>query len=226
MSDPRILAFDTTTEACSAALLTAGRVSSRFEVVPRGHAQRLLPMLDELLGQAGLRVSDLDAIAYCRGPGSFTGSRIAVGIAQGLAYGADRPVIPVSTLACLAQGVYREQGGETVLAAIDARMDQVYWGAYRVSERGIMVAMADEVVVSPDAAPVPPMIGSWYGVGTGWGAHQARLLARCDKPPAGIDGERLPQARDCLTVALAAFCEGGTVDASQALPVYLRDRVT
>ncbi|MDN5849400.1 MAG: tRNA (adenosine(37)-N6)-threonylcarbamoyltransferase complex dimerization subunit type 1 TsaB [Nitrococcus sp.] len=226
MSEPCILAFDTTTDACSAALSTAGRVLSRYEVIPRGHAQRLLPMLDELLGQAGLRVSDLDAIAYCRGPGSFTGSRIAVGSAQGLAYGANRPVIPVSTLACIAQGVYREQGGETVLAAIDARMDQVYWGAYRVSRQGIMVAMDDEVVVSPDAAPVPPMTGSWYGVGTGWGAYQARLMARCDKPPAAIDGERLPQASDCLTIALAAYREGATDDASRALPVYLRNRVT
>lgn len=226
MGDPRILAFDTTTDACSAALLTAGCVLSRYEVIPRGHAKRLLPMLDELLGQAGLRVSDLDAIAYCRGPGSFTGTRMAVGTAQGLAYGVDRPVIPVSTLACLAQGVYREQGGETVLAAIDARMDQVYWGAFQVSAQGIMVAMANEVVVSPDAAPIPPLIGSWCGAGTGWGIHHARLLACCEKPPIAIDGERLPQARDCLTIALAYYREGAMVDASRALPVYLRDRVT
>lgn len=225
MSNPRILAFDTTTEACSAALLTARGVSSRYEVIARGHARRLLLMLDELLEQAALRPSDLDAIAYCRGPGSFTGIRIAAGVAQGLAYGANRPVIPVSTLACLAQGVHRERGGKAVLAAIDARMDEVYWGAYQLAAPGIMFALDDEVVVSPDAVPVPPTGRPWHGAGTGWGIHGARLVARCGRPAGGIEGQRLPDARDCLSIALARYSEGATVDAARALPVYLRNRV-
>lgn len=226
MGNPRILAFDTTTEACSAALLTVHGVSSCYEVMPRGHAQRLLRMLDELLGQAALQMNDLDAIAYCRGPGSFTGVRIAAGMAQGLAYGANRPVIPISTLACLAQGVHREQRGEAVLAAIDARMDEVYWGAYQLAESGIMVAVGDEVVVSPDAVPIPPTADPWHGAGTGWGLHEARLVARCGKPVGGIEGQRLPDARDCLTIALALYREGAVLDATRALPVYLRNRVT
>lgn len=226
MSNPRILAFDTTTEACSAALSSAHGIVSRHEVMPRGHAQRLLPMLDELLEQAALQLSDLDAIAYCRGPGSFTGIRIAAGIAQGLAYGANRPVISVSTLACLAQGAHREQGAAAVLAAIDARMDEVYWGAYRLAESGIMAAVGDEVVVSPDAVLMPPAFGPWHAAGTGWGVHAARLIARCGKPVGDIEGQRLPHARDCLTIALALYREGAVMDASQALPVYLRNRVT
>ena len=226
MSVARILAFDTTTEACSAALLTSTGVLSRYELMPRGHARHLLPMLDELLKEAGLRLHDLDAIAFCRGPGSFTGIRIAAGVAQGLAYGADRPVLPISTLACLAQGHYREQGGETVLAAIDARMDEVYWGAYRLGEQGIMVAVSEEAVVSPDAVIVPPWIGPWCGVGTGWGVHGARLVSRCGRPARGIDGQRLPNAQDCLSIARVLYGQGVRVDASQALPVYLRNRVT
>ena len=226
MSVARILAFDTTTEACSAALLTSCGVSSRYEVMPRGHFRHVLPMLDELLGRAGLRPHDLDAIAYCRGPGSFTGIRIAAGIAQGLAYGANRPVIPVSTLACLAQGSHREPGGGTVLAAIDARMDEVYWGVYRLGEQGIMVAIAEETVVSPDAVSVPPQLGPWRGVGTGWGVYGARLAARCGEQALGIDERRLPDARDCLSIARVLYREGVLVDASQALPVYLRNRVT
>lgn len=226
MSDPRILAFDTTSEACSAALSTEQGVFSRSEIMPRGHTRRLLPLLDELLGQAALQLSDLDAIAYCRGPGSFTGIRIAAGVAQGLAYGVNRPLIPVSTLACLAQGVYREQGGEVVLSAIDARMDEVYWGVYQLTAQGIMVARADELVVSPDAVSVPPLLGSWYGAGSGWSLYKERLVARCGKPTGGLDGGRLPDARDCLSIALARYREGALVGAGEALPVYLRNRVT
>ncbi|MCO6440792.1 MAG: tRNA (adenosine(37)-N6)-threonylcarbamoyltransferase complex dimerization subunit type 1 TsaB [Nitrococcus mobilis] len=227
MNGPRILAFDTTTEACSAALSTAQGVFSRSEIMPRGHTRRLLPLLDELLGQAALQLSDLDAIAYCCGPGSFTGIRIAAGVAQGLAYGANRPLIPVSTLACLAQGVYREQGGEVVLTAVDARMDEVYWGVYQLAAAGIMVARADELVVSPDEVPVPPLLlGAWYGVGSGWRLYKERLMARCGKPTGGLDGGRLPDARDCLSIAHARYFEGALVGASEALPVYLRNRVT
>ncbi len=228
MSDLRILAFDTTTEACSAALSTAQGVFSRSEIMPRGHTRRLLPLLDELLGQAALQLSDLDAIAYCRGPGSFTGIRIAAGVAQGLSYGANLPLIPVSTLACLAQGVYREQGGEVVLTAIDARMDEVYWGVYQLTAPGIMVARTDELVVSPEAVPVPSplLLGSWYGVGSGWDLYKERIMARCGKPTGGLDGGRLPDARDCLSIAHTRYLEGALVSACEALPVYLRNRVT
>lgn len=226
MSQPRILALETTTEACSAALSTGFDVYNRHEVMPRGHARRLLPMIDELMSQAGLELGELDAIAYCRGPGSFTGIRIGAGVVQGLAYGTGRPVIPVSTLACLAQGVYREHGADAVLAAIDARMDEVYWGTYRLGEDGIMLAVERDTLVSPDSVVVPPGFDVWFAAGTGWGLHVSRLAARCGRPAGGIDGQRLPDARDCLAIALYLYRTGAVADAKQTLPVYLRDRVT
>lgn len=226
MSQPRILALDTTTEACSAALSAGREAYNCYEVIPRGHARRLLPMIDELMSRARLELAELDAIAYCRGPGSFTGIRIAAGVVQGLAYGSNRPVIPVSTLACLAQGSYREHGADAVLAAIDARMDEVYWGAYRLGTDGIMLAVDRETVGSPDRVFLPPGIGAWFGAGTGWGLHESRLVARCGRPAGGIDGERLPDARDCLAIALRLYRTGAVADARQALPIYLRNRVT
>jgi len=123
-----LLALDTATEACSVALLHDGKVASHYEVIPRLHAQRLLPMVQALLGEAGVALSAVDAIAYGRGPGAFTGVRIAIGVVQGLAFALQRPVLPVSTLATIAQRAWREQGATQIAAAIDARMDEVYWG--------------------------------------------------------------------------------------------------
>ena len=132
-----LLALDTATEACSVALLHDGRVLSHYEVIPRMHAQRLLPMIKDLLAEAGVALSAVDGIAFGRGPGAFTGVRIAIGVVQGLAFALERPVLPVSTLAVLAQRALREQGAQQVAAAIDARMDEVYWGCYR-AEQGEM----------------------------------------------------------------------------------------
>ncbi len=126
-----LLALDTATEACSVALLHDGKVLSHYEVIPRLHAQRLLPMVQTLLGEAGVALSAVDAIAFGRGPGAFTGVRIAIGVVQGLAFALQRPVLPVSTLATIAQRAWREHGAAQVAAAIDARMDEVYWGCYR-----------------------------------------------------------------------------------------------
>ncbi len=126
----KILAVDAATEACSAALLAGELLIERFEVIGRGHAGRLLPMADELLRETGLSVHELDGIAFGRGPGGFTGLRIAAGVAQGLAAGAGRPIVPVSNLAAVAAGAGRTTGADRVLACTDARMGQVYWAAY------------------------------------------------------------------------------------------------
>lgn len=126
-----LLALDTATEACSVALLHDGKVTSHYEVIPRLHAQKLLPMIQQLLADAGTTLQAVDAIAFGRGPGAFTGVRIAIGVVQGLAFALERPVLPVSDLAVLAQRAYREHGVSQVAAAIDARMDEVYWGCYR-----------------------------------------------------------------------------------------------
>lgn len=216
-----LLALDTATEACSVALLHDGRVLSHYEVAPRMHAQRLLPMIQQLLGEAGIAASALDAIAFGRGPGAFTGVRIAIGVVQGLAFALDRPVLPVSNLAVLAQRALREQGATQVAAAIDARMDEVYWGCYR-AEAGEMRLLGQEAVLPPEHAEAPRgSDGEWFGAGTGWGTFAARLALR----PVGMDGSMLPHAEDLLTLARFAWARGEALPADQAQPVYLRDQV-
>ena len=132
----RILAIDTATEACSAALWNDGTLSAHFEICPREHTQRILPLVQEVLAESGTTLTELDALAFGRGPGSFTGVRIGIGIAQGLALGAELPMIGVSTLATMAQGAWRKTGATRVLAAIDARMGEVYWAEYQRDEQG------------------------------------------------------------------------------------------
>src|SRR5688572_16016384 len=145
----KILAIETATEACSVALLHGGKTLQRFEHRPQAQADLVLPMIEAVLSEAGLKTQDLDAIAYGRGPGSFTGLRIAAAVTQGIAVATGLPVIPVSTLAVIAQGVYRVHGREKVIAAIDARMQEIYWGYYRL-QNGLMTAVGDEQVSPPD----------------------------------------------------------------------------
>ncbi len=216
-----LLALDTATEACSVALLHHERTLSHYEVIPRLHAQRLLPMIKDLLDQAGVRPGELDAIAFGRGPGAFTGVRIAIGVVQGLAFALDRPVLPVSNLAVLAQRALREQGAQQVAAAIDARMDEVYWGCYR-AEQGEMRLVGAEAVLPPEQAGLPRgATGDWFGAGTGWGAYAERIGV----PVVAQDGAMLPHAEDLLALAQFAWARGEALAADQAQPVYLRDRV-
>ena len=216
-----LLALDTATEACSVALLHDGKVISHYEVIPRLHAQRLLPMIKDLLAEAAVPLSALDAIAFGRGPGAFTGVRIAVGVVQGLAFALDRPVLPISNLAVLAQRAQREQGAKQVAAAIDARMDEVYWGCYR-AENGEMRLQGIEAVLAPEQAALPvDASGEWFGAGTGWGTFAARLAAQVT----GQDPAMLPHAEDLLSLAGFAWARGEAVVADQAQPVYLRDKV-
>lgn len=157
-----LLALDTATEACSVALLHDGKVTSHYEVIPRLHAQKLLPMIKQLLEDAGTTLAAVDAIAFGRGPGAFTGVRITIGVVQGLAFALERPVLPVSNLAVLAQRALREHGASQVAAAIDARMDEVYWGCYRETA-GEMRLVGAEAVLAPKlrSCPLTPaVIGS------------------------------------------------------------------
>ncbi len=147
MSNFKILAIDTVTEGCSAALLIGEEIVEQFEVTPRGHTQKILPMVDQLLAESGHKLGELDAIAFDRGPGSFTGLRITAGVVQGLAYGADLPVVAVSSLAALARAHHQATGATFVLSAIDARMGEVYWGAYRIDPQGIPQLQGEEMVV-------------------------------------------------------------------------------
>lgn len=215
-----LLALDTATEACSVALLHEGRVLSHYEVIPRLHAQRLLPMIQTLLAEAGIALTAVDALAFGRGPGAFTGVRIAVGVVQGLAFALERPVLPVSTLATIAQRAHREHGVEQVAVAIDARMDEVYWGCYRL-QQGEMRLAGFEAVLPPEQASLPrDGTGRWFGTGTGWN-YGERLAVK----PAALDATLLPHAEDLLLLASHAWQRGEAVVADQAQPVYLRDNV-
>lgn len=217
---PTLLALDTATEACSVALLHEGKVLSHYEVIPRLHAQKLLPMIKQIMADAGVALSAVDAIAFGRGPGAFTGVRIAIGVVQGLAFALDRPVLGVSNLAALAQGAWRRQGEAQVAAAIDARMGEVYWGCYQ-AQQGEMRLLGAEAVLPPHAAGLPAdNLGAWYGAGTGW-VYAEQLAVK----PQAFDDTALPHAQDVLELARFAWARGEAIGAEQAQPVYLRDNV-
>lgn len=221
---PRLLAIDTSTEACSVAYSDGDTVSERFIEAPREHMRRLLPMVDELLAEQGVALRQLDAIAFARGPGSFTGLRICLGVVQGLAFGAELPVIPVSTLAALAQtGLTAAMApGTDLLSAIDARMDEVYWAWFRLGADGLVQARGAERVDAPEAVTLlPERSTACFGVGSGWN-YAARLPADAF---AGIDSTVLPRAAAVARLALPLWRAGAVLPAEQALPVYLRDNV-
>ena len=222
----KILAVDTATEACSAGLLVDGEINDRFELAPRLHTKLLLPMVDSLLSEQGLTVADLDALAFGRGPGSFTGVRIATGVVQGLAFAADLPVAPISTLASIAQLVYESRPESSqpfkVLAALDARMGGIYWGCYEVDGQGLMRLSGDEKVSPADDITLPS--GEWVMAGSACQPYAETLQA------AGLDitevlADVLPHARSMLTLAADAVKQGILVSADQAMPVYLRNDV-
>ncbi len=221
----RLLAFDTSTEACSAALRIDGEVRERFEHAPRAHGALLLSMIEALMAEAGIRAEDLDAVAFGRGPGAFTGVRIAAGVAQGVAFGAGVRAAPVSSLAALAQGVWREIGARRVLAGFDARMGEVYWAAFEVGDDGLVGPVLEERVCRAEAAPIPSA-GTWHGAGTAWATYAEVLSARLGDRLAGRLPDRYPRAGAVAELGAAAVVRGRTVAADQALPVYLRDRVT
>ncbi|HWQ94164.1 MAG TPA: tRNA (adenosine(37)-N6)-threonylcarbamoyltransferase complex dimerization subunit type 1 TsaB, partial [Gammaproteobacteria bacterium] len=188
----KLLAIDTSTEACSAALLIGTETREHFKLAPREHAKLILPMVDKLLAEAGLSLSQLDAIAFGRGPGSFTGLRIAAGVAQGLAFGADVPVLPISTLAALAQGAYTDLGATRVLTALDARMSEVYWGVYQINGAGVMELHGAEEVCAPGNVSLP-LDGEWVGAGSGWKEYGAALREHCGTLVYTVMPERLPR---------------------------------
>ena len=222
-----ILAIETGTDACTCALLYTGEIIALDAVAPRQHTELLLPMIDSVLEDAGVGLGSLDAIAFGRGPGSFTGLRIACAVAQGLAFGADRPLVAVSTLQTVAAGMHRTRGARRVLVALDARLGEVYWGGFEWD--GVTMApVFDESVNPPHAVPVPAGSG-WAQAGPGWCAYRAdlegRLAGHLADRPNMVDVQRLPEALDMLEPARLAF-EGGLVVAPEdAAPVYLRSNV-
>jgi len=220
----KLLAIDTATDACGVALWLDGTVVARSGVAPRGHAERVLPMIAEVLAEAGLALGALDAIAFGRGPGSFTGVRIATSVAQGLAFGAGLPVVAVSDLAALAQGAGRLHGANRVIAALDARMGELYCGAFVLDGARAPRAVGVEEVAAADAIAVPSGEG-WFVAGPGWAAHGEALRARLGLACAGGDGGLLPSAVDVAALGALGFAAGEARAPGSAQPVYLRDRV-
>ncbi|WP_421567622.1 tRNA (adenosine(37)-N6)-threonylcarbamoyltransferase complex dimerization subunit type 1 TsaB [Stenotrophomonas sp. PD6] len=217
----KLLAFETATEACSVALYVDGQVHERFEIAPRRHAELSLPWAEALLAEAGLARSQLDAIALGRGPGAFTGVRLAIAIAQGIALALDRPLIPVSTLQVLA--LRAPANATQVLSSIDARMGEVYV-ARQLRVEGQWQLQGEEVVCAPEAVELPD--GSrWFGVGTGFGAAEGLLATRLADRLDGVDAQALPRASDVLALAVPMFERGEVMAPERVEPAYLRNNV-
>ncbi len=216
----KILAIETATEACSAALGIDGEIIERYAVAPRRHAGLILNMVEELLAESGSSLAGLDALAFGRGPGGFTGVRIAAGVVQGLAFGAALPVIPVSTLAALAQAAGRE--GDAVLAAMDARMGEVYWGLFKKDEDNGVLPVNAEQVSKPEQVQVPAG-DDWHGVGSAWHSYGDVLNNNLSGRLKSVRADCFPRAGCVLELALREFSAGNTVAPEQALPSYLRN---
>lgn len=215
-----LLAIDTATERCSVALRIDGRVIERASEQPRGHADLVLPMVESVLLEGGLKLADLEGIAYGRGPGAFTGVRIAVGVVQGLAFGAGLKTVGISNLAAVAQQV--AQPGDRVLVCMDARMEQVYWSSFaRERSSDLVTALASERVDAPDAVP-----DGDYTIlaGTGFKAY-GRLQSRLAVGGRVVHESTLPRASDIALLAEAEFRAGRAKPATEAEPVYVRDQV-
>lgn len=232
-SEMNILAIDTATEACSAALMVnaetvSPQITAKYELAPREHSRLILKMLDSLLLDAGLKITDIDAIAFGRGPGSFMGLRIAAGVVQGIAFAHDIPVIPVSTLKAIAQCAHERTASEHVLVAIDARMDEVYWAAYYLTG-GQWQLDGEECVISPDKIHLPDRLTTkaevWTAAGTGWASYADRLLAGSEFTLKAMLADCFPSAEAILKLAAEELKEGNTVSAAEAIPVYLRNDV-
>jgi tRNA threonylcarbamoyladenosine biosynthesis protein TsaB len=219
----KLLALDTATEACSVALSVDGRIEERFETAGRSHTERMMPMVQELMAGAGLAFSQLDGIACGTGPGSFAGVRIGVGFVKGLSLALDRPVVGVSSLPAMALRAIRGGAGQ-VLAAIDARMNEVYWGAYRATADGLPQALLEEQVCAPTEVPQAGA-GEWTAVGTGWGAYAEALRASSAVEPVKLLADALPHAEDILRLALPRFQAGEAISGDALLPLYLRNKV-
>jgi tRNA threonylcarbamoyladenosine biosynthesis protein TsaB len=222
----KLLAIETSTEACSAALLIDGALAVRHEEMARGHAERILPMIDELLAAAGLALGRLDAIAFGRGPGGFTGLRLAASLVQGLAFGAGLPVVPVSTLRAVAQRALElDPGADAVLVCNDARMHELYWAGFLRDADGLATAASPERVGPAATVELPPALAGRALAGAGRGFVVSPELAPRLALPRGCHPALLPSAAAVARLAVPDWLAGRWVAAEAALPVYVRDDV-
>jgi len=216
-----LLAIETATECCSVALVAGARLYERSELAPRRHAELLLPMCDEVLAEAGIARRDLEALAVGRGPGAFTGVRLAVSAVQGIALALGIPVVPVSSLAALA--MQAPENGAEILAVIDARMGEVYAGLFR--RNGDRVEAVGEETVGLAEALRIPSAGALNVIGTGWSSYRDAIEKTLPSPPRWADGARYPHAADIARLAAPVAATGGGIAADRVQPIYLRDKV-
>lgn len=219
----KILALDTSTNACSVALCLDEAIHGEFEIAPRQHASLVMPMVKKLLDAQSMHLEDLDAIAFGQGPGSFMGIRIAAGIAQGLAFGAQLPVIPISSLQALAQAAYLETACERILAGWDARMQAIYWGGYTLQGK-YMQSIIPDVLSAPAEITLPDQ-EAWLAAGNAWQEYAADLPRALTKSFLAERPDIYPSARAVAYLAIEKLEQGETFQPSQAQPVYLRNDV-
>ncbi len=221
----KILAVETSTDACSAALSINGMITERFELTPKEHTKLILPMIDSLMAEAGLRPQQLDALAFSCGPGSFTGVRISTGVIQGIALGADLPVLPVSTLAAVAQNYFdlSDSTHNIAFTAMDARIGEIFWGVYQKDESGLSQLIGEEAVTLASEIKFPELKGT--GVGSGWGVYanelSTRLAGYVDSYAVGYN----PRASAIVRLGIRDYQKGLAVPVELAMPVYLRNKV-
>lgn len=219
-----ILAFETSSFACSVALQNGDQIALRHQIAPMQQTQLILSMIQEVLHAQSLTLSDLDAVAYGCGPGSFTGIRIANTVAQGLGFAANLPLIQVSSLAALAQSAFIEYKWQNLLVAVDARMEQIYWASYQINQDGQAELIGKESVFAPNTVKIEKnlMDTEWFAVGDGWERYNAALLTGLNIEPVGTNASQLPNAQAVLELSKAKFDKKDWVEASLAAPAYLR----
>jgi tRNA threonylcarbamoyladenosine biosynthesis protein TsaB len=218
---PIILAIETSSELASCALIQGGAVLARESSGVRTHSQSILPMVQELLAEAGITLAQCDALAYGAGPGSFTGVRTACGIAQGLAYGAQLPVVPLITLAAMALACHQQTGATDILTVLDARMGEVYWAQYR--HDGAWHTVAEPALCAPGALEPLASATPLAACGNGFAAYPDTFAGRAWAAAARAD--IMPHARELAQLAVTAFADGATVGAAEAQPLYLRNKI-
>ena len=228
-SNSTLLCLDTSTEACSVALQYRGSIFSRFEVASRKHTRLLLPMIDDVLAEARLDLSSINALGFTVGPGSFTGVRIGFGVAQGIAYGADLPVVPVSSLEAMAVSAchrFKFPVGSLLLSIMDARMDECYWALFCVADNNELQRLCNDSLCAPEQinlniAFLSHENSDLHLIGDGW-----NYADRLSLQPASVAAEFYPDAKAVLTIAVNKFDEGAFENIERVQPLYLRDRIT
>jgi tRNA threonylcarbamoyladenosine biosynthesis protein TsaB len=221
----KILALDTSHSACSLALLTEDGIQTSHHHAPMQQAQLVLPLLHELMRANKIKLNDLDALAFGRGPGSFTGVRIAASVMQGLAYAVDLPLISISSLAATAQAAFHDLGWKKLMVGTDARIQEVYWGVYALNTAGLVELIGNESVCAPNLITFPAG-NDWYAVGNAWNEYKDSMLQRLTFSPLGVDADRIPRADAVALLAKEKYLNHEwNKSVAEAVPIYLRDNV-